>query len=102
MSATRNPPGPPCSEAETHPASCTRSHTIVLTDGLIGVSRVISLLRQRRYVLRSFIAELARDRMMTLTVVVASETESDTALLGRRLRRMPSVLEVHTTPLPNR
>lgn len=98
MSATRNPPGPPCNEVET-PASCTRSHTIVLADGLIGVSRVIiSLLRQRRYVLRSCIGELARDRMMMLTVVVASETESDTALLERRLRRIPSVLEVHTTP----
>jgi acetolactate synthase small subunit len=70
-------------------------HTVLLTDGLTGINRVVGLLRQRRYDVRSLTADLEcaeGDGLATLTIVVAGMTERDAALMAERLLRLPSVL----------
>ncbi|HKC28827.1 MAG TPA: hypothetical protein VKB75_12520 [Jatrophihabitans sp.] len=69
--------------------------TVLLGDGLTGVNRVISLLRQRRYDVRSVAAEVARPdghEVTWLTFVISACTEADAALLAERLLRLPTVL----------
>jgi acetolactate synthase regulatory subunit len=79
---------------------CT-THTVLLSDGLTGVNRVVSLLRQRGYVVYSLTAEIAaRDNGETkLTVAVVASSERDAGVLAQRLLRLPSVLAVRTRSL---
>lgn len=93
-------PIPPALIDSSAPTDRLRIHslTLLLSDGVTGVNRVISMLRLRRYDVRSLTADLACPGHLTettLRVDVAFSSSQEAALLDQRLMRLPSVLDVH-------
>lgn len=89
----------PNAESHADDASATPAwrYQVVLADGLVGVNRIVTMLRQRTCEVMWLRAELstavAGGGTDSVAVVVAI-TEHDAALLDHRLLRLPSVLTV--------
>ncbi|WP_156960450.1 hypothetical protein [Amycolatopsis taiwanensis] len=81
--------------------TCARTFVAHVTDHLDGAARVLTLVRGRRYPVRSFAVDICSEATVSevrLTVVL---TAPDAELLVRRLRRMPAVLSATAVGLPS-
>ncbi|SNR89027.1 hypothetical protein SAMN06265360_12825 [Haloechinothrix alba] len=79
-------------------AMLLRRHYRVFVGGFDGVLRVIGLLQQRRYAVRSLGVEPAGARDWIVNIAVETTLhDATTNLLTRRLNRLPVTLEVQTT-----
>ncbi|MHA3703138.1 ACT domain-containing protein [Jatrophihabitans sp. YIM 134969] len=63
------------------------------SDGLLGVERVVSMLRQRGYAVRDLRVDWTGERSSVWTMRCAVESGADPDLLVRRLQRAVSVLD---------
>jgi hypothetical protein len=79
----------------SHTHNTVKAHVTV--SDLIGVQRVLTLLTGRRYVVTRFDAEEVGDGRWRMTLdLTAGPDEAD--VLGARLHRIPSVLDVDVQP----
>lgn len=79
----------------TTDAAVVRQRVGIRVTGFDGVVRVISLLQQRRYAVRSLNAEPAGVHTWVLHIVVdTTPSDANTNLLIKRLNRLPSTLKV--------
>jgi acetolactate synthase regulatory subunit len=65
---------------------------VVTTSAIVGVQRVLTLLRHRNYALRSFNAWDGGPELNWTVECVVAVPESDIALLLARMHRLPTIL----------
>jgi len=71
-----------------------RRYSVLTTDGIDGVMRVATVLRQRGYRLREFAADMREGLVLSTVTCTVSATAEEADLCVQRLLRVPTVVAV--------